>query len=321
LSEANYFISTFYEPYSYREGTPMTPPSADALIAGPHTIAVYGIPQRYHVYGNGPICVVQPGGPGIFWEYLRMPALEEHLTMVYVEALGTGASGRLAAHPNGYTRQLYSDAIDRLLDHLGQDKVHLLGHSYGGFVAQRYALDHADRLSGLILYESAPVTGLEHSAEAARQLAGFASRNRGNSEVPAVLAALGSVSGITDDDEVGVVLRGLLPAYFADYWGREAEFCQLRETVKAAYISGFDGELVPDPIDDRAALPSLTVPTLVVVGRYDVVCGVRWADELHTLIPQSRMEILENSGHFGHLEEPDAFAVAIRYFVAATSNT
>ena len=40
----------------------------------------------------------------------------------------------------------------------------------------------------------------------------------------------------------------------------------------------------PEVIDDRAALPNLTVPTLVVVGRYDVICGVRWAEELHMLI-------------------------------------
>jgi proline iminopeptidase len=260
------------------------------------------------------------GWPGVFWEYLQMPALEAHLTMVYVQALGTGVSGRLATHPNGFTRQLYSDAIDGLLDHLGQDKVYLLGHSYGGFVAQRYALDHADRLSGLILYESAPAMGAESGAEATRQLAEFASRNRGNSKLLAVLAAFGSVGALTDDDEVTVALRGLLPAYFADYWGREAEFCQLRETVNVVYISGLDAKLFPDLIDDRAALQMLTVPTLVMVGRYDVICGVRWAHELHTLIPQSQLEILENSGHFGHLEELDGFAAAIRNFIEATTN-
>ena len=101
----------------------MAPPGADPLSAGAHTITVHGIPQRYHVYGSGPVCLVQPGGPGVFWEYLRMPALEAHLTMVYVEALGTGDSGRLASHPDGYTRSVYADAIDQLVDHLGLDKV------------------------------------------------------------------------------------------------------------------------------------------------------------------------------------------------------
>jgi pimeloyl-ACP methyl ester carboxylesterase len=37
---------------------------------------------------------------------------------------------------------------------LGQDRVHVLGHSHGGFVAQQYALDHPDRIAGLVLYDT-----------------------------------------------------------------------------------------------------------------------------------------------------------------------
>jgi proline iminopeptidase len=296
----------------------MAPPGADPLRAGANTITVHGVPQRYHVHGSGPVCLVQPGGPGVFWEYLRMPALEVHLTMVYVEPLGTGDSGRLATHPDGYTRSLYAEAIDRLVDHLGLDEVHLLGHSYGGFVAQRYALDHPDRVSGLILYESAAAIGAEQGIEAARQVAELAARNAGNPEVAGVLAAFRAIGRITDDAELTAALRGLLPAYFADFWGREREFCPLREALRTAYVTGRDTNRVPDVIDDRAALPGLSVPTLVLVGRYDFICGVPWAEELHALIPMSRLEILENSGHMGHLEQADDFAVVVRYFVEAT---
>lgn len=147
----------------------MTPRAADTLSPGTHTLSVHGIAACYHVYGRGPVCLVHPGGPGVFWDPMRMPAVEEQMTVVYAEPLGTGASGRLASHPHGYTRHLYADVLDRLIHHLQQDKVYLLGHSHGGFVAQRYALDHADRLTGLILYEGAPVTGEEHGAEAAQQ--------------------------------------------------------------------------------------------------------------------------------------------------------
>ncbi|MEV6098425.1 hypothetical protein [Nocardia sp. NPDC051981] len=84
------------------------------LAPGVHTVDSDGILQRYHVYRSGPVCIAHPAGPGIFWEYPRMPALEEHLTMVYVEALGTGASGRLPTRPHGYTRERYSLALQRL---------------------------------------------------------------------------------------------------------------------------------------------------------------------------------------------------------------
>jgi proline iminopeptidase len=296
-------------------------PDPDPLSTGIHTLMAGGLAQRYHVYGSGPVCLVHPGGPGVFWEYLRMPIVEQHLTMVYVEAMGTGASGRLASHPNGYTRHYYATVVGQLIDHLGQDNVYLLGHSYGGFVAQRYALDHPDRLTGLILFESSPVTGDEHGAEATRRVQAFATRNADHPELPIVIAALQSVGSITDDAELTHALRALLPAYFADYWGREAEFASLRDQVQVSYVSNLDADLVPDAIDDRTALPTLGTPTLVIAGRYDVICGVRWADELHSLIPHSRLEILEKSGHLGHLEEPEAFTLAVTDFVDGTRDS
>ncbi|WP_330277050.1 alpha/beta hydrolase [Lentzea sp. NBC_00516] len=89
----------------------------------------------------------------------------------------------------------------------------------------------------------------------------------------------------------------------------------LRAAITGSHISGLDEHLVPDVIDDRHELGSLAVPALVIVGRHDVVCGVRWAEELHKLIPDSMLVVLENSGHLGNVEEPDAFAEAVLAFV------
>ncbi|MEO3807791.1 alpha/beta hydrolase [Sphaerisporangium sp. B11E5] len=289
---------------------------SDPLSAGPHTIEVNGVTQRYHVHGTGPVCLAHPGGPGVLWDYLRMPEVERHLTMVYVEPIGTGGSGRLAAHPHGYTRDRYARMIDGLLDHLALPRVHLLGHSHGGFVVQHYASRHPGRVAGIVLYDSAPVTGPEHMAEAMRNVGEFARRNAGIPGLAAVLDALRSTGSISNDEEFTTAVRGLLPAYFADYWGREDEFAPMRATVSGSHISGLDEHLVPDLVDDREPLVTLTVPALVIAGRYDVICGVRWAHELHELIPGSTLLILEKSGHFGHLEEPGAFARAVAGFAA-----
>ncbi|WP_179855531.1 alpha/beta fold hydrolase [Paractinoplanes atraurantiacus] len=283
-----------------------------------HTVDVNGVEQRYHVYGQGAaIVVAMPGGPGVFWDYLRMPALEEHVRVAYVEALGTGESGRLPAHPDGYTRELYATAIDRIADDLGAGKVFLLGHSYGGFVAQYYAATRPQRLAGVILYDSAPVTGAEQGAEVARQVELFVKRNEGNPEVPAVLQSLQAVGSITDDDQLTLALRGLLPSYLADYWGREAEFKPFREHIRVNYISGRDAGGHAEPIDDRELLAGITVPALVIAGHYDIICGERWAREIHELIPGSRLLILEHSGHLGNVEEPERFQDSVLRFIAA----
>jgi pimeloyl-ACP methyl ester carboxylesterase len=293
--------------------------TSNPLAQGTHTVELDGIVQCYHVHGSGPVCLAHSGGPGVFWEYLRMPALESQLTMVYVEPIGTGDSGRLPAHPHGYTRDRYVRALIALLDHLGLDTAYLLGHSHGGFVANHFALRHPNRVTGVILYDSAPLFGPELFAEAQRQLDEFARRNSDHPDLPVVLAAFKTVTGgsLSDDEGTTATLRDLLPAYFADYWAREAEFAPLRATVRAGHISGLDANLVPDLFDDREALGSLAVPALVLVGRYDFICGVRWARELAELIPGARLVLLEHSGHFGHLEEPDLFYRAVVDFVAA----
>jgi proline iminopeptidase len=283
------------------------------LAAGTHDIVAGGLTQRYHVYGQGPaVLVAIPGGPGVDWEYLRMPEVERHVTVVYTEPLGTGGSGRLPAHPRGYTREVYAAALDGLLDHLGQERVHLLGHSHGGFVAQHYAASRPSRLAGVILYDSAPVTGPEQGAESRRQVEAFIARNAGNPELPAVLAALQSVGSITGDDELTAALRGLFPAYVAHYWQREAEFAPFRERIRVAYVEA-------GLIQDRELLAGLTVPALVVAGRYDVICGERWGREIHDLVAGSRLLILGESGHMGHIEEPQKFAVAVTAFVTTTA--
>ena len=292
--------------------------AADPLSEGTHSLETQGIVLRYHVYGTGPVCVAHSGGPGITWDYLRAPALEAHLTMVYLEPVGSGGSSRLPSHPNGYTRARYSELLAALIDHLGVPRVHLLGHSHGGFVAQYHALYRPDRLAGVILYESAPVTGPEHAAEAMRLVGQFAARNDGHPQLVGVLDAFAAIPAITSDEQMQAVARGLLPAYFADYWGHEAALAPLRESLTATYISGLDEYGAPEIVDDREALGALSVPTLVVVGRFDVICGVRWAEQLHKLIPGAQLLILEHSGHFGHIEEPELFSQAVTAFVDAT---
>jgi pimeloyl-ACP methyl ester carboxylesterase len=181
-------------------------------------------------------------------------------------------------------------------------------------------VNHAERLAGVVLYASAAATGVEFNAESVRQLAAFTARNAFNPELPDVLSQLRSIGSLRDDRSLTSALRGLLPAYLADYWGRREEFSTLRRAIRVSYISNLDSRLYPENIDDRMVLPTLTVPTLVVAGRYDIVCGPRWAMELHSLIRDSRVLILEQSGHFGHLEEPGEFTDGVMGFVRSLAD-
>jgi pimeloyl-ACP methyl ester carboxylesterase len=280
---------------------------------------VDGCVLSYHVHGTGPVCVAHPGGPGIFWGYLRAPELEQRLTMVYLEPAGTGGSGRLPGHPHGYTRARYSRHLAALIDHLQVPRVHLLGHSHGGFVAQYHALHRPEQLAGVVLYDSAPVNGPELGAEAMRVIKEFAARQAGKPGLESALEAFQEIPDISNDESHVRVARAILPVYLADYWADDRRWALMQSALETTYISGLDEHGEPDVVDDRAALGALKVPTLVVVGRFDVICGMRWGEELHLLIPGSQLLVLEHSGHFGHLEEPGQFAREVAAFVTATA--
>lgn len=146
----------------------------------------------------------------------------------------------------------------------------------------------------------------------------FVAKHADHPELPGVLAAFGAMADISSDEQTLAAARGVLPSYFADYWGNEERLAPFRDAVRATYISGLDEDLVPEVIDDRAALKGLEPPALVVVGRHDVICGPRWAFELDELIPDSQLLVLESSGHMGHVEEPEVFTAAVRDFVLRT---
>ncbi|WP_433294184.1 alpha/beta fold hydrolase [Pseudonocardia sp. CA-142604] len=279
-----------------------------ALTEGIHTIEPDGVTMRYHVAGSGPVCVLHPGGPGAAWEYLRAPHLEKDLTCVYVEPVGTGGSGRLPTHPDGYSLDRYVSFVDALIDHLDVPQVHLLGHSHGGFVAQRYAITHPDRLAGLVLSGTAPAAGPELMAEAGRQMEEFLARFPDRPEAHEAMATWKALATGTDE-EYTRSMRGLLPAYFADSRATEA-FATLRAELRAWAVTSDEG-----PWQHHEALATLHTPTLVLVGQWDFICGPRWAHELHETIPGSQLVTFEHSGHFVHIEEPEEFASAVAGFV------
>ncbi|MEU1588201.1 alpha/beta hydrolase [Micromonospora sp. NPDC005710] len=279
-----------------------------ALASGAHTFTVDGVRQVYHVAGTGPVCVAHSGGPGIEWTYLRTPSLEAHFTMVYVEPVGTGASGQLD-NSDGYRLDTYVRFLHAVVEQLGEPRVYLLGHSHGGFVVQRYALAHPDRLAGLALYDTSPVTGAEFWAEAMAGLAAYPQRHPDRPEAAAVPAAFAQIGGATDDESLGAALRAALPVYFADFWGRESEFAPFQAAVRIWATPA--GAQDPTPFDVRGNLTEITVPVVVIVGAYDFICGPRWAEQLHGGLPDSRLVTLERSGHFAHIEQPAEFTDAV----------
>jgi proline iminopeptidase len=288
------------------------------LSPGAHRVTIHGVQIAYHVAGSGPVVLVHPGGPGIEWSFVRMPRLEKFATTVYIEPVGTGASGRLS-DPHGFTMDRYVEDVEGLRAHLGLSKFVLLGHSHGGFVAQSYALAHPDRLRGLILYDTTPTTGPEWQKDVAANVQWF----QDEPWFAEAQDALAHETSATTDEEITAIFRREMPLYFAEWTKRAKEFEPYRATVRLAVAPGkatTDSSASSDVgvaplLEVRDRLSSIRVPTLVIVGKRDFVTSEKFGRMIHEGISGSGLLILEHSGHCGHIEEPGPFAEGIRSFL------
>ncbi|MFJ4467062.1 alpha/beta fold hydrolase [Streptomyces sp. NPDC089424] len=282
------------------------------MNAPARTVRVDGVRQVYRIAGEGPVCLVHSGGPGVHPRYLRMPALERELTLVYVDPVGSGDSARL---PDGdYSMSRYARFAEAVLDDMGVATGYFLGHSHGGCVALQFALDRPGRLDGLILYDTAPLYGRELRETATREMAAFVARWPGRPEA-ARAGRMWDAVNVARTLEIGGdvsyrrYLDAILPAYFADHrrtTGRTGAF-QLAAT--------YDPNRLPVSWDVRDRLGTIAVPALVVVGAHDFICPPRFAYEMHAAVPNARLCELDASGHLGHIEQPDEFTSAVTDFV------
>ncbi|WP_149205190.1 alpha/beta fold hydrolase [Actinotalea subterranea] len=282
----------------------------------PHATVVDGVVQRFHVAGRGPVCVVHPGGPGADWEYLRMPELERHLTVVYVEPIGTGHSGRLA-NPRDYRIDTYARHLAQVVRSVADPadpRVHLIGHSFGGFVMAHYALLHPERVAGVVLYATAARLGPELMQRALETLVRRAEQQPSRPDLAALPGALQAMLEATTDEALAQALPSALPLYVGDLPARAEVVEGLVRTMRLAATPLGTPEI--SPFDVRGSLARMTAPALVLCGELDPVCGPEWGRELHALLPTSTYVEVPEAGHMLHLEAPDLFAGAVLSFLA-----
>ncbi len=217
--------------------------------------------------------------------------------LVYYDHRGNGRSGRPPLKTLTFER-FCSDA-DALREHLGFEKVAVLGFSFGGFIALEYALRYPERLSHLILLDTAPASNY------GEQIASNARRAGATLEQMEALDASFSSEG-----EFWRLWKLIEPLYFNDFDADLAE--RALGKTKISVEAATAGEAILEGWDLTARLGEISAPTLILVGRDDFVCPPSQAKVMYECIPNSELVILESSGHLAHLERPEAVFDAAR---------
>jgi pimeloyl-ACP methyl ester carboxylesterase len=189
-----------------------------------------------------------------------------------------------------------ADDTAELIDHLKFDKVVLGGLSMGGYVALAFARKYASRLRGLVLAD----TRSEADSPEAK-----ANRDK-------TIAFAGAHSALE-------VLEQLLPKLLSDTTRREkrAVETEVREIAAAQTPAAVVAALqaLRDRADSTAALSTIAVPTLVIVGNDDALTPPALAQSIAAKLPHAHLVEISDAGHLANLEAPAAFNHAVRNYL------
>lgn len=184
------------------------------------------------------------------------------------------------------------DALAAVIERAGP-RFHLVGHSFGGAVALRLALRHADRLASLTVYEPVLFSVLKTAAP----------QSEGWREVEAIAT---QTTALLDAGDVEAAT-----ARFVDYWMGEGRFAATPEAKRPALMAGMPAVKghwqalfnEPTPLSAWAQLPC---PCLLMSGEASRASALGVAALLETTLPRLRRERFAGVGHMGPVTHPDA---------------
>lgn len=248
------------------------------------------------------------GGSGLDHTYFRpwLDTLSDQVQLIYYDQLGQGRSTRPQSYED-ITMATWADEADALRAQLGHDRIILFGHSYGGFIAQEYALRHGEHLDGLILCNTAPALDYPDVIMANAQ-------TRGTPEQVQAFVA-GISAPVADDANWRQLWVTILPLYFNRYDPKVAATLDEATQYSAGAFNQGMGKILPT-FNTISRLSEITVPTLIIAGRHDwITPPAQGAERLHAGLPHSQLAIFEDSGHFPFIEEHDKFVTTVRDWI------
>ena len=244
-----------------------------------------------------------------------MRLLQDRFQLLAPDLRGFGASDKPASGPSRAAGpEVHAADMLALLDRLGLERVGLVAHDLGAYVAQALARAHPERIVGLFFF-NCPYAGIGRRwAEAAHLIEIW---YQSFHQMPWAAELVGS-----SRDACRIYI-----GHFLRHWARDPHAF---DGDLEAWVDNFlrPGNLqggfnwYSSVAEARAAvireevppMPRITLPTRVLWGRHDPILKAAWADRLGEFFQDPEVTIAEDAGHFVHYETPDPAAAAIVAF-------
>lgn len=245
--------------------------------------------------GNGPPLVLHPGGPGCSGRYFgELPELQSRRTLIVLDPRGTGDSDR-PADRSAYGLDDYAADVEAVREHLDVERLDLVGHSHGGFVAQAWAAAHPDGVGRLVLAGTA-----SRFTDEIRSRRGL--RIAAHQDAPYFAEALAALArqqagDYTDDADLAAIMA--TAGHVLDFPGRAEYGLQgafATAGVNADATRHFNDHVAAG-MDLRPGLARVTSPTLVIAGEDDPFGGPT-AREIAGALPDATLVEIPGADHF-----------------------
>ena len=283
-----------------------------------------GVMIYYEEFGNGKPLMIVHGGPGATHDYFlpHLLPLARHYRLIFIDERGSGKSQKLE-DVKQYTVENMVEDVEAVRKALGLGKMALLGHSFGGVLAEAYALKYQENLSHLILCSTFSSTSLMNkvfvkikenmSPELRDRINKMESeglfghglpyeQNRYTDEYMKAAWGEGYFPYIyqrNPDPDYDPTSGGLAWTLYREMWGSDGEYV-------------IDGNLKSVEYTDR--LSTIEVPTLINCGDHDE-CDPSLSELMHEKIPGSKLVIFPQSGHLTFIDQPGLFMKSIEDFL------
>jgi proline iminopeptidase len=273
-----------------------------------HVVHTPEVDLAYEVLGSDrtlPPVIAVNGGPGLTHAYMVQNDLWQRFagrrTVVFYDQRGNGHSTLLVANAPQTMDAQVAD-LDALRNALGQDKVDLVGDSYGGLLVLAYTLAHPGHVRRLVVSDGLP---------------GW----------PAIVHPMPEIYPDIDADSEAH-LKTLPAGKEADDYGFRVHIrkCFASPEIANRYLAhyqdlglnsaiGKEVQAATSTLDLSPRLGAITVPTLILTGRFDVNVAPLTAWRMSKAIPGAQFHVFEHSGHLPSYEEPEAYLQTLSAFL------
>ena len=289
-------------------------------------VDAHGVLIYYWEIGRGAPLMIVHGGPGASHDYFLpyLLPLARHNRLIFIDERGSGKSEKLD-DVSQYTVENMVEDCEAVRQALGLGKISLLGHSYGGVLAQAYALKYQKNLSHLILGSTFASTR-ELNDALAKMKAAMPSDDREKLDSLEKAGLFGK--GLPYErgrypDEYAKLAWGI--GYFPYLYQRHPNpnADPLADNTSTAWdlyreMWGSHGEFIVDgnlkSVEYVDRLATIKVPTLIIAGDHDESDPVM-SKEMHEKIAGSKLVILPESGHMTFVDQPNIFIKTVNDFV------